>query len=286
MHPKDQHTYRYEDYKVTADWLLSKTKHRPKVGMVLGSGLGGLADMLEDQQSFPYSDIPNFPQSTVEGHVGRLVFGKLSGKTCVCMQGRFHAYEGYSMSKVTFPIRVFKLLGVDTVVVTNAAGGLNKEFKVGDIMIIRDHINLPGLAGNNPLLGPNIEKFGPRFPSVSDAYDRSLCALTKKVGTTLGFGEFLREGVYVMNTGPAFESIAECRMMITLGADAVGMSTVPEVLIAKHCGLRVLGISLITNEAVLDYETEKTANHAEVLETGRMRADALQKLVAEVLSNV
>ncbi|PNI22258.1 PNP isoform 6, partial [Pan troglodytes] len=166
--------YTYEDYKNTAEWLLSHTKHRPQVAIICGSGLGGLTDKLTQAQIFDYSEIPNFPRSTVPGHAGRLVFGFLNGRACVMMQGRFHMYEGYPLWKVTFPVRVFHLLGVDTLVVTNAAGGLNPKFEVGDIMLIRDHINLPGFSGQNPLRGPNDERFGDRFPAMSDAYDRTM----------------------------------------------------------------------------------------------------------------
>ncbi|XP_065118427.1 purine nucleoside phosphorylase 5b [Paramisgurnus dabryanus] len=278
--------YSYEDCKVTADWLLSYTSVRPLVGIVCGSGLGGLADMLKDQQVINYNDIPNFPQSTVHGHAGKLVFGTLKGKACVCMQGRFHLYEGYPIQKTTMPIRVFKLMGVQTMILTNAAGGLNQDFTVGDIMVIKDHINIPGFAGNNPLVGPNDERFGVRFPCMSDAYDRGLQQLAHDVAAELGFSAFMREGVYSVLGGPSFETIAECRMLRLLGADAVGMSTVPEVIIARHCGMRVFALSLITNQAVMDYDSEKKANHEEVLETGKQRAKDLEKLVSTMVSRV
>ncbi|MBN3304943.1 PNPH phosphorylase, partial [Amia calva] len=249
--------------------------------------------MLKDQTVIKYSDIPNFPQSTVSffasvvhGHAGRLIFGNLNGKPCVCMQGRFHLYEGYPIWKVTFPIRIFKLLGVQTVIMTNAAGGLNQDYKVGDIMLMKDHINMPGFAGNNPLVGPNEEQFGARFPCMSDAYDRDLLKLARKMGAELGYSDFLREGVYCVLGGPSFETIAECRMLNRLGADAVGMSTVHEVIVARHCGMRVFGLSLITNLAVMDYESEQRANHEEVLETGKLRAGQLEKLVTSFVSRI
>ncbi|KYO27511.1 purine nucleoside phosphorylase isoform B [Alligator mississippiensis] len=321
----------YELYKETADWLLAHTTQRPKIAIICGSGLGALADTLHNKTVFPYEEIPYFPQSTVPGHAGRLVFGDLSGKPCVCMQGRFHVYEGYAISTVTFPIRVFFLLGVEILIVTNAAGGLNQHFQVGDIMFIRDHINMLGFAGQNPLRGPNDKReepvkhfhrwnaitnkmankfqyhcsvqetwgrnicsclkisleaylaaqlrFGVRFPCMSDAYDRDLFSLAKESAQELGYLEFIQEGVYCMLAGPSYETIAESRMLQVLGADAVGMSTVPEVIIARHCGLRVFGISLITNKVVMNYDSQERANHEEVLHTSRIRAAALQKLV-------
>ncbi|XP_077401043.1 purine nucleoside phosphorylase 5a [Vanacampus margaritifer] len=282
----NQCCYTYEDCKATADWLLAQTDVRPSVGIVCGSGLGGLVEMLKDQVAFNYRDIPNFPQSTVQGHAGRLVFGTLKGRSCVCMQGRSHLYEGYPIQKITLPMRIFKLLGVDTVILTNAAGGLNQDFKVGDIMIMKDHINMPGFAGNNPLVGPNDDRFGVRFPCMSDAYDRDLRQLAMDVGQELGFGHFLREGVYCVQCGPSFETIAECRMLNKLGADAVGMSTVHEVIVARHCGMRVFALSLITNQAVMDYDSEEKANHEEVLQTGKQRAEQLERLIFTMVTRM
>ncbi|KAM4710352.1 purine nucleoside phosphorylase isoform 1-T1 [Discoglossus pictus] len=276
----------YEDYKETADWLLSKTKHRPTVAIVCGSGLGGLGELLKDQVVFEYSDIPNFPKSTVPGHAGRLIFGNLSGKPCVCMQGRFHFYEGYPLWKVTFPIRVFCLIGVKTVVVTNAAGGLNQEFEVGNIMVIKDHINLVGFGGQNPLFGHNEDRFGPRFPPMSDAYDKELRKLALKTGEELGYSKIMREGVYCGIGGPNFETIAECKFLNQLGADAVGMSTVHEVVVARHCGLRILGMSLITNKAVMDYDSNLTANHEEVLKAGKDSAMYMEKLLSTLMKHI
>ncbi|XP_051985449.1 purine nucleoside phosphorylase-like isoform X1 [Xyrauchen texanus] len=276
----------YEECKATADWLLAQVPVRPLVGIVCGSGLGGLADMLKDPLVINYKDIPDFPQSTVHGHAGKLVFGTLKGKACVCMKGRFHLYEGYPVQKTTLPIRVFKLLGVETVILTNAAGGLNQDYEVGDIMVIKDHINMPGLAGNNPLVGPNYDRFGVRFPCMSDAYDRGLQQLAHEVAGDLGYSVFMREGVYLVVGGPSFETIAECRMLRLLGADAVGMSTVHEVIVARHCGMKVLALSLITNQVVADYDSEKKANHEEVLETGELRAKQLEKLVSNIVSRI
>ncbi|XP_047446563.1 purine nucleoside phosphorylase 5b [Mugil cephalus] len=276
----------YEECQTTADWLRSNTQIRPTVGIVCGSGMGGLAEMLKDPQAFKYSDIPNFPKSTVHGHAGQLVFGTLKGRPCVCMQGRFHLYEGYPIQKITLPMRVFKLLGVETMILTNAAGGLNQDYKVGDVMVLKDHINMPGFAGINPLAGPNDDRFGVRFPCMSDAYDRKLRQLAHDVAEELGYSDFLREGVYCVLGGPSFETIAECRMLHRLGADAVGMSTVHEVIVARHAGMRCFALSLISNRAVMDYDSEEKANHEEVLETGRQRADQLARLVSTMVSRL
>ncbi|XP_062403126.1 purine nucleoside phosphorylase 6 [Sardina pilchardus] len=286
MSASNECRYKYEECKDTADWLLSRIPQRPTVAIICGSGLGGLADLLENRNSFPYQDIPNFPKSTVQGHAGRLVFGELRGKQCVCMQGRFHFYEGYNITTVTYPVRVFFLLGVEILIVTNAAGGLNPDFSVGDIMMIKDHINMPGFAGQNPLCGPNDERFGVRFPCMSDAYDKDLAQLAQEAAEEQGCTSYIRHGVYCMLTGPTFETIAECRVLQMLGADAVGMSTVPEVVVARHCGLRVFGLSLITNKVVTDYDSKERANHEEVLETTRMRTEDLQRLVSHLVGKL
>uniref|UniRef100_A0A8C2PXJ2 Purine nucleoside phosphorylase n=1 Tax=Cyprinus carpio TaxID=7962 RepID=A0A8C2PXJ2_CYPCA len=280
------YSYSYEDYKETADWLLANTDIRPKVAIICGSGLGGLADLLDNKKVFPYHNIPRFPQSTVQGHKGQLVFGELNGKQCVCMQGRFHFYEGYNIATVTYPVRVFFLLGIETLIVTNAAGGLNSKFKMGDIMLIKDHINMPGFAGQNPLCGRNEERFGVRFPCMSDAYDRDFARMARETAQELGCDSFLQEGVYCMLAGPCYETIAECRVLQILGADAVGMSTVPEVVVARHCGMRVFGLSLITNKVVTDYNSTEKANHEEVLGTTRMRTEDLQKLVSNLVAKM
>ncbi|XP_066571494.1 purine nucleoside phosphorylase 4b isoform X1 [Amia ocellicauda] len=274
----------FEDYKHTTEWLLSHTRHRPKIAVICGSGLGLLADSVINKQSFRYEEIPNFPLSTVPGHEGCLVFGNLRDKCCVFMQGRFHLYEGYSLCKVTFPVRIFKLMGVETIIVTNASGGLCQDFKVGDIMIIKDHINLPGFAGQHPLCGPNDERFGIRFPCMSDAYSKDLRKLALDISAELGYSDFVREGVYCMVSGPNFETVAEARMLHILGSDSVGMSTIPEVTVAKHCGLRVFGLSLITNKVSLDFSREEKVNHEEVLQISKMRAEMLQNVVVALIA--
>ncbi|XP_071375831.1 purine nucleoside phosphorylase 4a [Centroberyx affinis] len=284
MHSKEQISH--DEYQKTADWLRSQTKHRPQVAIICGSGLGMLADALKCQDAFPYSDIPGFPQSTVQGHAGRLVFGELKGKTCVCMQGRFHMYEGHSLCKTTFPVRVFKLLGVDTLIVTNAAGSLADGLQPGDIMIIKDHVNFPGLVGLNPLTGANDDKFGPRFPAMSGCYDRGLRGLALEAGGQLGLSHLLQEGVYAAVGGPNFETAAEARLLHRLGVDAVGMSTAPEVVVAAHCGLRVFGLSLITNKVVKSCDDTDGVNHEGVLEVSKLRSHTLQQLVTELVSRM
>lgn len=274
--------YTYEDVQATADFLLTRTKHIPEIGIICGSGLGRLVDMLDDVEAFDYADIPNFPISTAPGHAGRLVFGILGGKTCVCMQGRVHMYEGYPGWKLVFPVRVMKLMGVDTLIATNAAGGLNETYHEGDMVILKDHINLPGLCGLNPLMGPNDDRLGCRFPALSEAYDRELRKLGMTIATQLGF-DFVKEGVYCVQTGPCYETVTECKLMKTLGADMTGMSTVPEVMAARHCGMRVFAMSLITNMCVVDYDSDKIANCEEVLETGKKRSKDMQQMISEVV---
>ncbi len=224
--------YTREHFARAAEYISTRTRHRPQVAIVLGSGLGGLVSEVEEADTILYSDIPDFPQCTVEGHMGRLVIGRLAGACVAVMQGRAHYYEGYSMQQVTFPIRVFQQMGVGTLIVTNAAGGLNPEFRAGDLMLIADHINLVGMAGLNPLRGPNDPELGPRFPDMSRAYDPELRAIARRVAAREGIP--LREGVYIMLAGPSFETPADMRFLRIIGADAVGMSTVPEVTVARH----------------------------------------------------
>lgn len=249
---------------------------KAEIGIILGSGLGSYASALQDRKSMPYSDIPGFPVSTVEGHAGLWHTGKLHGKQVCMMQGRFHAYEGYPLEEVTLPVRVMRQLGVHTLIVTNAAGGVNTTFAAGDLMLISDFINL---SGANPLTGPNRPELGPRFPDMTYAYDRDLQRLAQEVAQAQGIG--LRKGVYCWMNGPTYESPAEIRMVRTMGGDAVGMSTVPETIVAKHGGMRVLGISCITNMAagVLD----QPLNHQEVMETGEKVKDTFSSLIDGVI---
>lgn len=268
-----------KNIETSSEYILKKSKYKPTIGLILGSGLGSLADLIEDAEFFPYEEIPNFPVSTVEGHEGRLVIGKLNGKTVVAMQGRFHYYEGYEMQQVTFPVRVMKLIGVETIIVTNAAGAVNKDFKPGDLMIINDHINLSGV---NPLIGKNLDKFGVRFPDMSNAYDKDLIKTVENVAKNLNID--IKQGVYTLLTGPSYETPAEIRMIRTLGGDAVGMSTVPEVIIANHSGMKVIGISCLTNMAagILN----EPLNHKEVIETSNMVKSKFMSLMSSLIETL
>jgi purine-nucleoside phosphorylase len=257
-----------------------RTRYQPEVGIVLGSGLGALAEAVEEADIIAYTDIPHFPISSVAGHVGRLVIGRLEGRPVLVQQGRVHYYEGYSMGQATFPIRLMQFLGVKTVILTNAAGGLNTSFRAGDVMLITDQINLIGMAGQNPLRGPNDETFGTRFPDMSQAYDRQLRTTALKVAADNHID--LKQGVYICLAGPSFESPADLRFLRLIGADAVGMSTVPETIVARHGGLRVLGFSGISNALPADGITQETT-HEEVLEAGRMLVPKLTTLIRGVL---
>merc|ERR1711963_414845 len=253
----------YEAISECSNYITSRTKHRPKIGIICGSGLGGLADLAKDADVFPYSEIPGFPQSTVAGHVGRLLLGELDGVAVVIMQGRFHSYEGYELWKTAMPVRVMKLLGVEQLLVTNAGGGLNAAFNVGDLMVLKDHINLPGFACNHPLRGPNDERFGPRFFPCNDIYNTAYRKIARRVARELNLEGIVREGVYAMVGGPNYETVAELKMLRELGVDSVGMSTIPETIAAHHCGMKVFACSLITNMVVAisknpDGEEEKT----------------------------
>ncbi len=260
-----------------SDYIKSKLDYVPEFGMVLGSGLGVLGDEVEKPVIIKYEEIPGFPRSTVEGHAGHLVIGTLEGKKVLVMQGRFHYYEGYSYDTVVFPVRVMKLLGINKFLVTNASGGVNKNFNPGDLMIISDHIKFDV---NGPLRGSNFDNFGPRFPDMSDAYKKSLRSMAKDAGKALNIP--LQEGVYGFMGGPNYETPAEIRMLGIIGADAVGMSTAPEVLVAAHAGMDILGISCITNMAagVLD----QPLDHSEVMETAAKVRDNFISLVRKIVS--
>ncbi|WP_373892699.1 purine-nucleoside phosphorylase [Virgibacillus sp. CBA3643] len=256
--------------KEASEYIQEKVSEEPTIGLILGSGLGVLGEEIQNPVTIPYNNIPHFPVSTVAGHKGQLVIGTLEGKHVIAMQGRFHYYEGYSMQQVTFPVRVMKQLGIDSIIVTNAAGGINVDFDPGDLMIITDHINN---MGNNPLIGKNNDELGVRFPDMSQVYDKAYIQYAEAVAGELGID--VRKGVYVGNTGPTYETPAEIKMLRTLGGDAVGMSTVPEVIAAGHAGLRILGISCISNMAagILD----QPLTHSEVIETTeKVREDFLQ----------
>lgn len=252
---------------------------QPLIGLILGSGLGPLAEAVEAPTTIPYASLPAFPVATVEGHASRFIFGRLESQPVMVMQGRVHYYEGYSMAEVTLPIRIMQRLGVEVLIVTNAAGAVNPIFEPGDVMLITDHLNLIGMAGLSPLRGPNLDQLGPRFPDMGRAYDRQLSSLARQVAADNGLT--LREGVYACLAGPSFETPADLRFLRLAGVDAVGMSTVPEVTIARHGGTRVLGLSGVSNKANLDGNTLTT--HAEVLAAGRMIVPRLEILVRGLL---
>ena len=262
-----------------AQAVAARTVHHPKIGLILGSGLGDLADLVEHADEVAYGDIPYWPKSTVQGHVGKLVIGDLYGVPVMVLRGRSHFYEGYSMAEVTLPVRVMQRLKVETLVVTNAAGAINPNYEPGDVMLITDHIGLVNMTGYNPLRGPNYPELGERFPDMSQAYDRGLMQLARRAAQASGIE--LREGVYIGLSGPSFETPADLRFLRAIGSDAVGMSTVPEVIVARHARMRVLGLSGISNKANLDGSTETT--HEEVLQAGKMIVPKLKAILQGVL---
>jgi len=265
-----------------ADAVRAKIEVKPRVGLILGSGLNDLAASVSNAVTIPFGDLPHWPVSTVEGHVGRLVVGELEGQHVFVMQGRVHYYEGYSMGQVTLPVRVMQRLGLEAMIVTNAAGGVNPEFVPGDVMLITDNLNLMGMSGLNPLMGPNLDELGPRFPDMSQSYDKELGAIARKVANEQYIT--LREGVYCGLSGPSFESPADLRFLRLAGADAVGMSTVPEVIVARHGGMRVLGLSGISNKANLDGSTVTT--HQEVIEAGKIITPKMETIIRGVLKTI
>lgn len=267
-----------EKIRQTADFIISKTTIRPEVGIILGTGLGGLVEEIEQQEVLNYSDIPNFPVSTVSGHSGRLILGMLGGKRVVAMQGRFHYYEGYTMQQVTFPVRVMKFLGIKTLFVSNASGGMNPTFEIGDLMLINDHINnMP-----NPLIGPNIEELGERFPDMSEPYSHKLIDLAKQIGADLNIK--LQQGCYVGTTGPTFETPKEYQYFAIIGGDAVGMSTVPEVIVARHMKIPVFAISIITDLGVVGRIVE--VSHEDVKRIGAQSEKKMTLIMKEMLKRM
>ncbi len=268
------------DYVSAAQLIAQRTRYKPTVGLILGSGLNALADQVMHADRIPYLDIPGFPISTVEGHAGELVIGELGGKTVMVMRGRAHYYEGYSMQRITLPVRVMRELGVHSLIVTNAAGGVNAAYRPGDLMLLVDHINLVGMAGLNPLRGPNDDSLGPRFPDMSQAYDPHLRDLACQVAREQNI--VLHQGVYIMLAGPSFETPADVRFIRMIGADAVGMSTVPEVIVARHGGMRVLGLSMISNSL----SGHVQVSHAEVLAAGQAAVPRVVTLIQGILARI
>lgn len=267
----------FEQVMEAVEFIRKRTSRRPKVGVILGSGLGALAERISEAETIAYADIPGFPISNVAGHAARLVLGRIGDCEVAAMQGRFHFYEGFSMKQVTFPIFVLRQLGISSLIVTNACGGINEEFSPGDLMLITDHINL---LGNNPLIGPNDERFGPRFPDMTEVYDRNLIEYAQKTADRLGIS--VRRGVYALFSGPCYETAAEIRAYRVLGADAIGMSTVPEATAAKYLGMNVMGIACITNMATGIAETRHS--HEEVLKIASESSQRFCSLVETILS--
>ncbi|GAF11245.1 purine nucleoside phosphorylase [Bacillus sp. JCM 19046] len=268
-----------QEIKEATDFIQSKTTHKPEAGIILGSGLGNLADDIEDAVEIPYEDIPHFSKSAAIGHANKLVIGQLNGKCIAAMKGRYHYYEGYSLGQVTFPVRVMKALGVETLIITNACGAVNTSYNPGELMLISDHINL---VGSNPLIGENVNELGPRFPDLSEVYSSRLRTVAKQVAEEQGTK--VNEGVYSWWSGPAYETPAEIRMIRTLGGDAVGMSTVPEATVAKHAGMEVLGISCLTNMAcgILD----EPLSHDDVIVVAGKANQAFTTLVKGILTEM
>lgn len=267
----------WEQVQETADFILEKTNFNPEYGVILGSGLGGFTNDMEIEYILPYSEIPNFPVSTVQGHKGALVFGDINGKKVVAMQGRFHYYEGYNMKEVTFPVRVMKHLGVEKLIVSNASGGVNSNYKVGSIVIIKDHVNM---MPEHPLRGKNDERFGPRFVNMSEPYSRKMMTKAKEIASELDIT--VQDGVYLGLQGPTFETLAEYKMVKALGCDCVGMSTVPEVIVARHMELETFGISVITDMG--DANSIDTISHEEVLEAAKEAEPHVRQLIKELIT--
>ncbi|MFM7017671.1 purine-nucleoside phosphorylase [Flavobacterium sp.] len=266
----------WEQVQETVSFIQSKFSFTPEYGVILGSGLGSFTDDIQIEYSLPYSEIPNFPISTVQGHKGALVFGTIGSKKVVAMQGRFHYYEGYDMKQVTFPVRVMKILGVTKLVVSNASGGVNPSYKIGSIVLIKDHINM---MPEHPLRGKNDERFGPRFVNMSEPYSKSMLQKAKEIAASSQID--VKEGVYMALQGPTFETLSEYRMVKNIGADCVGMSTVPEVIVARHMNMEVFGLSVVTDMG--DEENIEEVNHAEVLKAAEKAEPSVRKLIKELI---
>ena len=278
------HYYTREQYQAAIDSIRERSSTEPKIGLILGSGLNPLAEAVRDADVISYPDIPHFPKPTVEGHVGRLIMGTLEDTPVMVMQGRVHFYEGYPMAQVVLPVRVMQVMGIETLIVTNAAGGLDPAYQPGDLMLITDHLNLVGMGGSNPLFGPNDPTLGPRFPDMSQAYDPELGRIALEFAQQHGIP--LRQGIYAGLAGPSFETPAEIRFLRMIGADAVGMSTVTEVTVARHGGVRVLGVSGISNVALAEPDADHETSHEEVLAAGQQIVPRLTALVRGVLARL
>jgi len=273
-------------YQLAAAYLSRHATIKPQVGIICGSGLSEISAAMTDTQVFNYSQIPGFPEPTVAGHAGELVFGLLGGVPTVCMRGRFHFYEGHSMELVVMPVRAMRCLGVKVVIVTTAAGGLNPDWNVGDVMCMMDHFALPCMVGQNPLMGPNDSALGPRFMPTSNAYSKEMQEIVVKSAEALGFGFVRSHGCHAMVSGPTYESPTEAKWLRQLGVDSVSMSTIPEIIAAHHCGMKVIGLSLITNKVLMPGDDRPAASHQEVLETVDMRSQQMRSLVKRMVEEL
>lgn len=276
--------YSYEKVQSMAKTIEARINARPLVAVICGSGLGAIADRINNPLILPYTDIPDFPRSTVLGHKGNLIFGEISGLPVVCMQGRFHPYEGYSLALCTLPIRIFKLLGCKAIILTNACGGINESYKIGDLMIIKDHLSFPMLSLQHPLVGPNDDRFGPRFLPVNNIYCKELRDALKQTSAELNLE--MREGVYGSIGGPTYETVSDIRYMKLLGMDVVGMSTTHEAVVALHCGLKVLAFSIITDMAISEFDSTGTTNHEEIVKVANSRSKDAEELVVQFLAKL
>jgi len=287
-HASSPDPFSREALQPIADFLLSKISAMPNIGIICGSGLGELATLVTDTVVLPYRDIPGFPVSTAPGHQGQLVFGCLSGARVVLMQGRLHVYEGHPLWRCTMPVRILRMVGVTQLIVTNAVGGLNPDYKVGDIMLVKDHINMFGLAAESPLRGPNDESFGPRFFSVNSLYNKKCRNIARAAAEEVGISQTVHEGVLSISGGPNYESVAELKMFSMLGVDCIGMSSIPECVVAHHCGMTVLAFCLVTNQCCLDVNTHTSAapDHQEVLDAAEMKKHDLKKFVSVLVEKI
>lgn len=274
------------DVNNAVEFIRTKTSLKPTIGIVCGSGLSGLSNLITNPTTINYSDIPGFHVSTVQGHGKSLILGQINTQNVVCMKGRFHGYEGISYKMSAFPIRVMACLGIEKLILTNAAGGLNEKFSEGDFMIIKDHFAPAMMSCNNPLVGPNDNKMGPRFPSMLNSYDKSLRQLAHNIASHQGISDKVHEGVYAMCSGPNYETFTEIKFLKLLGCSAVGMSTVPEILVARHCGLKCLAISMITNLCINDFDSDVVVNHKEVLDVAAKATAEMEKLVLGIIEEI
>ncbi|CAF0910690.1 unnamed protein product [Brachionus calyciflorus] len=276
--------YNYEKIEEITKWISERVTIRPKIGIICGSGLGEIANLVQNKEEIQYADIPEFPRSTVHGHKGVFVFGHLSNEPVVCMQGRFHPYEGYSTALCTLPVKVFKLLGVKLAIITNAAGGLNPNFSIGDLMVIKDHFSLPILSLQHPLVGHNDERFGPRFVPITNIYDKKLRQILHDCGKELNLD--LREGVYGTISGPSYETVTDSLFYLRNGADCVGMSTSHEATVACYCGIKVVAFSIITDKVAIEYDAEDGSDHNEIVKIAKLKAKDAEKLVSNFIQKL